>query len=201
MPPATELQQSKSSPGAITPAVLRYFPLRAGYVWTYAEQVLTATQRVLLQRRVTLTIQSRHGSQYVAHWDFQSGATALPNVRYRVVRNGVQVAYLTGDTGYTAFFYLLKAPLVPGTHWTTVYGYPVRITAVDLTCTVPAGTFRPCLETLQEADPTPESRMETRRRFALDVGLVWQQRRLFQQGTLVRTDTMTLQKLPEPMQL
>jgi hypothetical protein len=41
----------------------------------------------------------------------------------------------------------------------------------------------------------------TRHRFAPDVGLVWQQRRLFQHQTLARIDTMELQKLPEPLQL
>jgi hypothetical protein len=184
-----------------TPSVLRYFPLRAGYVWTYIERIVTATQTVLLQRLVTLTIQSRYMNEYVAHWDFQSGRTRLPNMRYRVVEDGVQQAQLTGDTVYTSFVYVLKAPLVVGTMWRTMPGHLVRISAAGLSCVVPAGTFDTCVETLQDAEPSPESRMLTQRRFAPDVGLVWQQRRLFQYETLVRIDTMELQKLPGPSQL
>ena len=78
--------------------VLQYFPLRVGYVWTYIERIVTAAQTVLLQRQVTLTIQSRQEREYVARWDFQSGRTRLPNVRYRVGEDGVQQAQLTADT-------------------------------------------------------------------------------------------------------
>lgn len=183
------------------PTVLRYFPLRVGYIWAYAERTVTATQTVLLQRQVTFTVQSHHQGEYVAHWDFRSGRTRLPNVRYRVTDDGVQQAQLTADTVYTPFAYLLKAPLVVGTTWRSVQGYKVRISGVEIVCAVPAGTFATCVETLREAEPTPESRIETRHRFAPDVGLVWQERRLFQYGTLTRIDTMELQKLPEPIQL
>lgn len=182
-------------------AVLRYFPLQVRYVWTYAERVLSATQSPLLQRQVTLTVQSHHNDEYVAHWDFQSGRTDLPNVRYRIRDDGVQQAQLTGDTSYTPFAYLLKAPLVVGTMWRSIQGYRVQITALDVVCEVPAGAFTGCLETSQDAEPAPENRMLTRRYFASGVGLVWQQRRLFQQTALVRTDTMELQKLPEPLRL
>ncbi len=186
---------------AVPPVVHRYFPLRAAYVWTYHERVVTAAQILLLQRRVTLTVQSRHRREYVAHWDFQSGPTRLPNVRYRFVDDGVQYAQLTGDTGYTPFTYFLKAPLSVGATWRAEQGYPIRIAAVSVACTVPAGHFTDCVETVQDADPTPERRVQTRRRFALDVGLVWQQRRLFETEALIRLDTMELQKLPEPSQL
>jgi hypothetical protein len=182
-------------------AVRRYFPLRAGYVWTYVERIVTATATVLLQRQVRLTVQSRHDNEYVAHWDFQSGRTRLPNIRYRILQDGVQQAQLTADTAYTPFAYLLKAPLVVDTAWRGIQGDRMHISAVALSCAVPAGTFAACIETLQDAEPTPESRMLTRRRFAPDVGLIWQQRRLFQHETLRRIDTMELQKLPEPWQL
>ncbi len=184
-----------------TSAVLRYFPLRAGYVWTYAERVVTAMHTVLLERSVTLTIHSRQAQEYVARWNFQSGRTLLPNVRYRLTDDGVQQAQLTGDKAYTSFAYVLKRPLAVGTTWRTIQNATVRIVAVELSCTVPAGTFARCIETLQEAEPTPESRIQTRRRFAPDVGLVWQQRRLFQRQTLARIDTMQLQKLPEFLRL
>jgi hypothetical protein len=181
--------------------VQRYFPLRVGYVWTYHEQVVTDADTVLLQRRVTFTVQSRHDREYVAHWDFQSGHTRLPNTRYRLVDDGIQQAQLTGDTKYTPFAYLLKAPLVVGQTWHTGQGAVVRIVAIHPECTVPAGTFALCVETLQEVDPAPESRVHTRRRFAPDVGLVWQQRRLVVNEMLRRVDTMQLQKLPERSQL
>ena len=180
---------------------LRYFPLRVGYVWIYVERVVTATQATLFQRQVTFIVQSQHKNEYVAHWDFQSGRTHLPNVRYRVVEDGVQQAQLTGDTAYTPFAYLLKTPLVVGATWRALQGYAVRISAVELSCATPAGTFNGCVETLQDAEPTPENRMLTRRRFAPEIGLVWQQRRLFQREALMRTDTMELQKLPEPLRL
>ena len=70
--------------------VQRYFPLRLGYVWTYAETVMTATQQLVLQRRVTLTMQRRDGDEYIAHWDFQSGFTKLPNMRYRRVPDALR---------------------------------------------------------------------------------------------------------------
>jgi hypothetical protein len=183
------------------PEVLRYFPLRTGYVWTYVEQVTTATGSLLLQRQVTFTIHSQHGREYSAHWNFQSGHTRLPNVRYRVMTDGIQQAQLTGDTTYTAFVYMLKAPLVINATWRGLRGYPVRISAMALSCTVPAGTFERCVETLQEVEPAPENRVLTRRRFAPEIGLVWQQRRLFQRENLLRTDIMELQKRPEPLRL
>ncbi len=181
--------------------VQRYFPLRPGYVWTYVETVLTATQQLVLQRRVTLTMQHRDRDEYIAHWDFQSGSTKLPNMRYRRVPDGIQYAQLTGDTTYTGFSYLLKAPLTIDTTWRTIQGVSVRITAVHHACATPAGTFPACLETRQDAEPTPTTRMRTTQRFAQDVGLVWQQRRVIQQDTVQRIDTMALQTLPEPWQL
>src|SRR5262245_45423804 len=100
-----------------TIALQRYFPIRAGYTWTYVERVTTPLQVVLLQRQVTLTVQHSHQDEHVAHWNFQSGATELPNVRYRMVKDGIQQAQLTNDTRYTPFVYLLKIPLVVGTTW------------------------------------------------------------------------------------
>lgn len=108
---------------------------------------------------------------------------------------------MTGDTAYTPFVYLLKAPLVVGTTWRGLQNYPVRISAVAVSCKVPAGDFNRCVETLQDIEPLPEDRMLTRRRFAPRIGLVWQQRQLFQHGNLTRTDTMALQKQPAPLQL
>ena len=182
-------------------ALPRYFPIRTGYTWTYIERVTTPLQVVLLQRQVTLTVQHSYQDEHVAHWNFQSGATALPNVRYRMVQDGIQQAQLTNDTRYTPFVYLLKAPLVVGTTWPALQGSTVRITAVGVSCTVPAGSFSQCVETLQESEPTPENRITTQLRFAPDIGLVWQQRNLYRQATLERYDIMELQKLPGPIQL
>ena len=184
-----------------TMAPQRYFPIRAGYTWTYVERVTTPLQVVLLQRRVTLTVQHSHQDEHVAYWHFQSGATVLPNVRYRLVKDGIQQAQLTDDTRYTPFVYLLKTPLVVGTMWQALHGATIRIAAVGVSCTVPAGEFSQCVETLQESEPTPENRMTTQLRFALDIGVVWQQRNLYRQATLERYDIMELQKLPGPIQL
>lgn len=115
--------------------------------------------------------------------------------------DGIQQAQLTGDTTYTPFAYLLKVPLAVGTTWRGLQRYPVRISAVGLSSTVPAGVFDSCIETLQDIEPLPENRMLTRHRFAPGVGLVWQQRRLFLHGKLMRTDIMKLQKRPEPLRL
>jgi hypothetical protein len=183
---------------AVVLAVQRYFPLQAGQVWTYVERVVTPSQTVLLERRVTLTVYSKDQNEYAGHWDFQSGQSALPNIRYRVVDDGVQQAQLTDDTAYTPFFYLLKGPLVVGTTWRIVSGSVMRLAAVGVACVVPAGAFEGCVEVWREDDPTPESRMLTQYRFALDTGLVWQQRRLFHRDILQRIDTMELQKLPAP---
>jgi hypothetical protein len=180
--------------------VQRYFPLRAGYTWTYGEQVTVPLHRVL-QRRVTLSVQHSHANEHVAHWDFQSGRTVQPNVRYRVVEDGIQHAQLTNDTLYTPFVYLLKTPLTVGTTWRALQGAAVSVAAVGISYTVPAGMFHRCVETLQEVEPTSASRVTTRLRFAPDVGLIWQQRSLFRFESLERLDTMELQKLPEPSQL
>lgn len=198
--PVTHRQNHRHGNAALQ-AVQQYFPLRPGYVWTYAETVVTAANHILLQRRVTLTIQRREHNEYTARWDFQSGSTKLPNIRYRIVHDGIQYAQLTGDTTYTGFAYLLKTPLTVDTAWQTSQGASVRITAVDHTCTTPAGTFTACLETLQDAEPTPTTRMLTTQRFAPYIGLVWQQRQVVQHERLQRTDTMILQKLPEPWRL
>ena len=182
-------------------AVQRYFPLQAGRMWTYVEQVVTPSATLLLERRVTLTIYSKHQNEYVAHWDFQSGQPPLPNIRYRVLDDGVQHAQLTGDTAYTPFFHFLKAPLVVGNSWRIMPGTVMRVSAVRLFCVVPAGAFQDCVEILRQDDPTPDNRVLTQYRFAPDTGLIWQQRRLFQRERLERIDTMELQKLPEPSQL
>lgn len=182
-------------------AVQRYFPLHAGQMWTYVERVTTPSDTLLLERRVTFTVQSKYQQEYVAHWDFQSGPSRLPNVRYRVLADGVQQAQLADDTAYTPFFYFLKAPLVVGNSWLIAPGSAMRIAAVDLSCLVPAGTFQGCVETLREDEPTPESRVLTQYRFAPDIGLLWQRRRLFQREALERVDTMELQRLPEPTPL
>jgi hypothetical protein len=182
-------------------AVQRYFPLQAGRMWTYVEQVATPSAILLLERRVTLTIYSKHQNEYVAHWDFQSGQPLLPNIRYRVLDDGVQQAQLTGDTAYTPFFHFLKAPLVVGNSWRIMSGTVMRVSAVRLFCVVSAGAFQGCVEILREDNPIPESRVVTQYRFAPDIGLIWQQRRLFQRDRLERIDTMELQKLPEPSQL
>jgi hypothetical protein len=182
-------------------AVQRYFPLRVGYTWTYTEQVSTPSHVVLLQRQVTLSVQQSYQNEHIAHWDFQSGMTRQPNMRYRMVEDGIQQAQLTNDTFYTPFAYLLKAPLQVGSTWPALQGAAVSITSVDVSYTVPAGLFHRCVETLQEVEPTPVNRMTTRLRFAPDVGLLWQERRLFHAATLERLDTMELLRLPEPSQL
>lgn len=201
MPQHSVQQQRSGLPDVAPQDVQRYFPLRLGYIWTYAETVMTPTQQLVLQRRVTLTMQRRDRDEYIAHWDFQSGATKLPNMRYRRVHDGIQYAQLTGDTTYTGFSYLLKTPLTVDTTWKTIQGFSVRITAIHHACTTPAGTFPTCLETRQDAEPTPTTRIQTTQRFAQDIGLVWQQRHLIQQNLVQRIDTMALQKLPEAWQL
>jgi hypothetical protein len=198
--PAANPYPNAAESTAISEAV-QYFPLRVGYVWTYVEEIIATFSGTPLQRDVTLTIQSQIHHEYLARWDFQSGRTHLPNMRYRIMQDGVQQAQLTGDTAYTPFVYLLKTPLVVGTTWRGLQNDTVRISAVALSCTVPAGDFNRCVETLRDIEPLPENRMLTRRRFAPGVGLVWQQRRLFQHGNLTRTDTMELQKRPQPLQL
>lgn len=179
----------------------RYFPLRAGYTWTYHERVTTPARVLLLERRVTFTVQQSYKNEHVAHWHFQSGATELPNIRYRVGEHGIEYAQLTNDTLYTPFVYLLKLPLAVGTRWHGLQGAIVSITALGVSCSVPAGSFPQCLETVQEVEPTPTDRMTTHLRFAPDVGLVWQQRQLFRHDTVERMDTMELHKLPEPTRL
>jgi hypothetical protein len=113
----------------------------------------------------------------------------------------VQQAQLTGDTAYTAFAYVLKDPLAVGTAWRSTQGDTVRIVAVGLAYSGPLGMLAGCAETLQEAEPTPASRVLTWYRYAPDIGLVWQQRRIFRDAVLLRIDTMELQKFPEPWQL
>ena len=185
---------------AATPAVWQYFPLQPGDVWTYLEKIVSPSQQVLLERHITLTVHSQpQPREYIAHWDYQSGQTVMPNVRYRHVPDGVKWAQLTGDTTYTGFAYLLKTPLEPGTTWRTILNHWTQISATGLSCTVPAGTYHTCVETRVDAEPNPNIRMITTRQFAPQVGLVRQQRQVFRDDVLQRLDTMLLQALTKSL--
>jgi hypothetical protein len=139
--------QASAGKSAAPPAVERFYPLRAGSVWTYdvdtGEGVpVLAITRVVAREGNSARVSS--GAEPVAYEQRTDGL-------FRPGRNA----------------YLLKAPLVEGASWDDGEGGVARITRTGVTLSTVAGSFSGCVEVSEGG-----SAKQVRTVFCPDVGPV-----------------------------
>ncbi|NUQ75984.1 MAG: hypothetical protein HUU21_20785 [Polyangiaceae bacterium] len=128
----------------------RYFPLVDSHIYSYATMTETGDPGalVLTARRA-----------FPTHGELRASARAR---RFTYVPEGV----VSADSGA----FVLKAPLVPGNSWPGEHGGATRIDAVELSVTVPAGSFAGCVRTVEERGGDVPVRYTTV--FCPDIGVV-----------------------------
>lgn len=127
--------------------VERYLPLPDGYVYEYDVETDNGEKgRMMMQV-------SRPRA------DLVELEVAGKIQRLAVSAEGVQ--HSTGG-------YLLKAPLEPGAEWKGQFG-TVRMASIDRAIRTPAGGFKACIETIEEALTPPKRATSI---YCPDVGLV-----------------------------
>jgi hypothetical protein len=124
-PPPAKVEPKPATAGG----VLEYLPLEHETVYSYETRVEPSGERGLL----ILEIRRRRPE------------LAELVVAGRAQRLNVSPAAIELVTGGA----LLRAPLEEGATWRGDFGR-VRVTSISRTVTVPAGTFRKCLETVEE---------------------------------------------------
>jgi hypothetical protein len=130
-------------------AVGRYYPLRAGSVWTYDVDTGEGV-KVLAITRVT----SRSGAQARV----SSGAEPIV---YEERADGLFRADRQA--------YVLKEPLRQGASWTGGEGGTAQVTRTGVTANTFAGSFQGCVEITEES---PDAQKHVRTVFCPDVGPV-----------------------------
>lgn len=136
-------------PGADQTAATTYYPLTVGSHWVYEFSQSTNLPPV----HESLTVIREEGDKSIV-WikdDYNDGSTLLGSGNEEIVfRTPEGFGYagrgVTDDraTGVEPQLFL-KTPLTMGATWTTTWG-KYEVTAVDVTETVPAGTFKNCVE-------------------------------------------------------
>jgi len=172
-PPPAPTARPRVSSGT---ALERYLPLIDGQLYQYEFETGDG-QRGLLSARIQRA-------------DARRGAWLLPgggNV-FVYAEDGVM------SEGSAAATYLLKAPLTVGNRWPGAQGSVVDIRRLDVTVTVPAGTFSGCVETHEaRGGDIPRSVVAT---FCPDVGMV---SRAVTSGP--KRETLTLKSFGDPVDL
>lgn len=82
----------------------------------------------------------------VSRNDATHGSLRIGATEKRFMFDAKGVAYEGGA-------YVLQIPLAVGTEWPGEHGGTTRISAVDVTVSVPAGSYGSCLETVEEVVP------------------------------------------------
>ncbi|MCA9586838.1 MAG: hypothetical protein KC657_15895 [Myxococcales bacterium] len=118
--------------------VERYFPLEQGKLYHYVTR--EGADEGMLVAKVHRT-------------DAKHGELRLSNSTKRFVYASDGVTY---DTG----IYVLRAPVAVGTSWPGEHGGTTRIAAVDVSVTVPAGTYASCVQTVEEGGRVPGARYQ-----------------------------------------
>jgi hypothetical protein len=153
---------SKSS-SAVPPAVTgiaRYLPLEDGTVYSYETSTLPAGEQGLLVLEVR---------------------RPRPDMAELVVAGRVRRVTVSADAvAHASGGFLLREPLVVGANWHGDFGH-VRVTRVDASVTVRAGTFGGCIETVEEL-ATRESEKRTTTTFCPGVGIALRETEVEQGG-------------------
>jgi hypothetical protein len=157
---------SQTAPAAAAPTqaaptgILRYMPLEDGTVFSYETSTTPTGERGLLVLEVRRP----------------STDTADLVVAGRARR----VTITTDAVAYVAGGFLLRNPLVAGAEWQGDFGH-VRVTRVDASVTVGAGTFSGCVETLEEL-ATRDGEKRTTTAFCPGVGITLRETEVEQGG-------------------
>lgn len=116
--------------------VERYFPLEEGRLYHYVTNEGGETGMLVAK---------------VHRTDPAHGELRLSNATKRFVYTPMGIAY---DTG----IYVLKTPIAVGTSWPGEHGGTTKITSVDATVTVPAGSYASCVVAVEQDGRPPGSR-------------------------------------------
>jgi hypothetical protein len=147
-------------PPAELRGVARYLPLEDGTVFSYETSTLPGNERGLLVLEVR---------------------RPRADTAELVVAGRVQRLTITPDAvAHAAGGFLLREPLVAGAQWHGDFGH-VRVTRVDASVTVAAGTFAGCVETVEEL-ATRESEKHTTTTFCPGVGIALRETEVEQGG-------------------
>jgi hypothetical protein len=136
--PGTELAHTSSS-GPSVSAADRYFPLEEGRIYQYTTNESGETGMLVAR---------------VHRADGTHGELRLSNATKRFVFKSDGVAYDTGA-------YILKAPLEIGVTWPGEHGGTTRISTVDASPKVLAGSYSSCIVTVEEGGRPQGSRYTT----------------------------------------
>jgi hypothetical protein len=124
---------------AAGPGVSRYFPLEEGRIYHYVTNDNGETGMLVAK----------------VHRDGPTrGELRLSNSTKRFVLSDDGVAYDGGA-------FLLKAPIEVGATWPGEHGGTTRITSVDASPKVAAGSYSGCVETVEEGGRVPAARYTT----------------------------------------
>jgi len=152
------------APAAATAASLtgiaRYLPLEDGTVFAYETSTLPSGDGGLL----VLEVRRRTAD---------SAELVVAGRARRLVLTPDAIAHAGGG-------FLLREPLAPGAEWQGDFGH-VRVTRVETSVTVPAGTFAGCVETV-EALATREGAKRTTTAFCPGVGIALRETDVEQSG-------------------
>ncbi len=116
-----------------------YFPLEEGKIYNYATNEGGETGMLVAK---------------VHRTDPAHGELRLSNATKRFVFSPEGVAY---DTGV----FILKAPVQVGTSWAGEHGGTTKITSVDASPKVPAGSYSSCVQTVEEGGRPPGAKFTT----------------------------------------
>lgn len=149
-----------AAPAASVTGVARYLPLEDGTVFAYQTSTLPSGEAGLL----VLEVRRRTA---------ESAELVVAGRARRLMLTPDAVAHAGGG-------FLLQEPLVAGAEWHGDFGH-VRVTRVDASVTVPAGTFAGCVETVEELT-TREGEKRTTTSFCPGVGIALRETEVEQGG-------------------
>lgn len=157
--PAPAPKASTAAPAAR--GLARYLPLEDGTVFSYATTIEPSGERGLLVLEIR---------------------RPRPELAELVVAGRAQRLSVTaGAVAHVAGGFLLREPVAAGSTFRGDFGL-VRVTGIDQTVTVPAGTFAGCIETVEEATSN-EGFKRTKTAFCPGVGITLRETDAEQEGT------------------
>lgn len=146
-PPSATPSGTARAPSSGT-AVERYFPLEEGRLYHYVTNDGGETGMLVVR---------------VHRADATHGELRLSNTQKRFVYGPTGVAYEGGAT-------ILANPLSEGASWPGEHGGTTTLTSLDVSVTVPAGTYARCARTVERGGRVPDAEYTTT--YCPDVGMV-----------------------------
>jgi hypothetical protein len=157
---AAQAQAHPPTTSASTAGIARYLPLEDGTIFAYETHTLPGGEGGLLVLEVR-----RHTRD--------SAELVVAGRARRLMLTPDAIAHAGGG-------FLLREPLSAGAEWQGDFGH-VRVTRVETSVTVPAGTFAGCVETV-EVLATREGEKRTTTSFCPGVGIALRETEVEQGG-------------------